>query len=82
MKKTKVVEGNSMGPDGLRPEYDFDYTQSRSNRFAGKVSRDRMLVLLDADVSKAFKSPEEVNRVLRALIEAMPASSRPARSRS
>jgi hypothetical protein len=82
MKKTKVFEGSSTGPDDLRPEYDLDYTRSRPNRFARKVNRDRMLVLLDADVSKVFKSPEEVNRVLRALIEAMPPSSRPARSRS
>jgi hypothetical protein len=65
MKKTKAV-------DDLRPEYDFDYAQARPNRFAGRGQADRVVVALDPDVSKVFTTPESVNAVLRALIEAMP----------
>jgi hypothetical protein len=65
MKKTKAI-------DELRPEYDFDYAQARPNRFAGRGQVDRVVVALDPDVSEVFKTPESVNAVLRALIEAMP----------
>ncbi len=63
MKKTPA--------DDLRPEYDFDYKQARTNRFAGRVA-EQPVVVLDPDVAEVFSTPEEVNRALRALIAAMP----------
>jgi len=59
-------------PDELRPEYRFDYSKSRPNRFAGKNTDDRLVVILDPDVAQVFKTPESVNNVLRALILTMP----------
>ena len=56
----------------LRDEYRFDYSKAKSNRFASRVDKGRLVVALDPDVSEVFTTPEAVNRVLRALIEAMP----------
>jgi len=59
-------------PDEMLPEYDFDYSQARPNRLAGRVKEDRVIVILDPDVAEVFKTPESVNAILRALIETMP----------
>jgi hypothetical protein len=66
MKKTttKVSED-------LRPEYNFDYTKAKPNRFAGRVT-DGVVVVLDPDVAEVFDTPDSVNNALRALIAAMP----------
>jgi hypothetical protein len=73
MKKTtrSVVKTED---DDLRPHYDFDYSKSRSNRFAN-LPREQTIVMLDKDLSKVFRTPEEVKHALRSLIEAMPAKS-------
>ena len=55
----------------MRAEYHFDYRKARPNRFAAR-SKDRLIVILDPDVSKVFKTPEAVNTALRALISAIP----------
>lgn len=69
MKRT-----SSPGPQGdeMKPEYRFDYNKGRPNRFAGRATEDRVVVILDPDVASVFTTPESVNRALRALIEAMP----------
>jgi len=56
----------------MLPEYDFDYSKARPNRFAGKLSQERLVVLLDPEVSQVFTTPEAVNTVLRALVTALP----------
>ncbi len=56
----------------LRPEYRFDYTKARPNRFAGRGVSKSVVVLLDPDVAKVFKSAESVNSVLRAILAAVP----------
>jgi hypothetical protein len=58
--------------DELRPEYDFDYRTARRNRFADRVPRERLVVVLDPDVSEVFTTAEAVNTMLRAVISAMP----------
>jgi hypothetical protein len=57
--------------DELKPEYTFDYTQAKPNRFANIPNGSRV-VLLEPDVAKVFATPEQVNAVLRALIATMP----------
>jgi len=74
MKKTKTADIRVQASDDLRPEYEFDYRKAQPNRFAGRGDRERLVVVLDPDVSKVFTTPESVNTVLRALIEAMPKS--------
>jgi len=58
--------------DELRPEYDFDYSKARPNRFAGQVDKSQVVVMLDPDISEVFTTSESVNAVLRALIKTMP----------
>jgi hypothetical protein len=57
----------------MLPEYQFDYSRARPNRFAGRVDESQVVVVLDPDVSEVFTTPESVNKVLRALISNMPA---------
>jgi hypothetical protein len=66
MKKTTTKVS-----DGLQPEYKFDYTKAKPNRFAGRMG-DRTVVVLDPDVAEVFTTPDSVNAALRALISAMP----------
>ena len=77
-KKAKARRAVS---DDLRAEYAFDYTKARSNRFANRVDKDRVVVVLDPDIASVFKSGEDVNRVLRALIANMPKPARASRTR-
>jgi hypothetical protein len=72
MKKTPISKSQKTVPQDLLPEYDFDYSQARPNRFAGKLSKERLVVLLDPEVSQVFTTPEAVNTVLRALVTALP----------
>jgi hypothetical protein len=59
--------------DDLLPEYDFDYTKAKPNRFATRVNQPLLkVVVLDEDVAQVFTTPESVNKVLRGLIESMP----------
>jgi hypothetical protein len=61
--------------DDLMPEYDFDCTKAKPNRFAVLVNQPLLkVVVLDEDVAQVFTTPESVNKVLRGLIESMPRS--------
>jgi hypothetical protein len=82
MKKTKTSDAGLADSDDLRPEYTFDYAKARPNRFAGRVDPERVVVLLDPDVSQVFRTPESVNAMLRALIAAMPTVPKTTRSGS
>ena len=52
-------------------EYKFDYRKSRPNRFARRVDEDRVIVVLDPDVSEVFSTQQSVNAALRALMTAL-----------
>lgn len=58
--------------DELLPEYQFDYSKARPNRFAASCSPGGRLVVLDPDIARVFTTAEEVNSVLRALLTTMP----------
>lgn len=58
--------------DDLRPEYHFDYTKARPNRFAASFPPGGRLVALDPDIARVFPTAESVNSALRALITTMP----------
>jgi len=75
MKKTPFNE-SSNSEDELLPEYQFDYQKAKPNRFANRSGKQQMtVVVLDEDIARVFSTPEAVNKVLRALIEAMPQAS-------
>jgi hypothetical protein len=76
MKKTSTSKSRSKESEDMQSEYSFDYSKAKPNRFAGRISKERLVVLLDPEVSEVFTTPESVNTVLRALVTALPESSK------
>lgn len=70
MKKTS--ENKSLKLHEMAAEYRFDYRKAKPNRFAARMKDEPLIVLIEPDIAKVFKSPEQVNKALRALISAMP----------
>jgi hypothetical protein len=79
MRKTPPSKRERKPANGLRPEYRFDYTKAKPNRFAGRAQPGAVTVLLDPDVARVFKNAESVNAVLRALVTTMPGRRAPAK---
>jgi hypothetical protein len=80
MKKTLARKKRSVKKEILHPEYRFDYSKSKPNRFAAKMSQGSVAVVLEPDVARVFKSSEVVNALLRSIISAMPSSKRGSRA--
>lgn len=76
MKKPTTAKARNNKSGEMLPEYDFDYKKAKPNRFAGRISKGQVVVLLDPEVSEVFTTPASVNNVLRALITAMPEGSK------
>jgi hypothetical protein len=72
MKKTRSDNPPLKSGDELLPEYRFDYSKARPNRFSARMKPGSRAVVLDPDVAKVFRTPDSVNSLLRALINAMP----------
>jgi hypothetical protein len=72
MKNIQNSESNPNFGDDLLPEYNFDYSKARSNRFAAQVNETKITVTLQPDVAKVFKTSEDVNKALRAILSAIP----------
>ncbi len=72
MKRTGPPDPPAAESDELLPEYQFDYSKARPNRFALPQEAGGRLVVLDPDVAEVFTTREAVNAVLRALIATMP----------
>jgi hypothetical protein len=76
MKKTSSSRVRRKKSDEIEAEYDFDYSKAKPNRFAGRIAKDRTVVLLDPEVSKFFGDSDAVNAALRALISIVPTRSK------
>ena len=68
MKTTTDIEIE----DDLLDNYDFDFSESQPNRFASELKKQNNFVELDSDVAKYFKTSEQVNKALRAILLAYP----------
>ena len=77
MKKTSISKSRGKRSEDMQPEYDFDYRKAKPNRFANRIAKDRLVVVLDPEVSKVFTDSESVNAALRALITGLPKESKP-----
>jgi len=64
---TRPPDGDT---DELLPEYRFDYSKARPNRFAKEGMM--IAVTLDPDVAEVFTDAEAVNHALRTLISRVP----------
>ncbi len=58
--------------DDLLPHYEFDYSKAQPNIFASYLTEQAGYIKLQPDVRKFFKTSEDVNKVLRAIINAIP----------
>lgn len=72
MSKASNTKSRAKRSEDLLPEYDFDYSKAKPNRFTGRIAKEQTVVLLDPEVSKVFTDSESVNAALRALITALP----------
>jgi hypothetical protein len=66
MKKTVRTPRREI--DHVRPEYQFDYSQAKPNRFASRMSRPVIAVVLEPDIAAVFDSSAKVNAQLRSAI--------------
>jgi hypothetical protein len=80
MQKTSVRKKRPVDEETLRSEYRFDYGKSKPNRFAAKMSKGTVAVVLEPDVAEIFGSSEVVNDLLRSIIAAIPSSKRDRRA--
>jgi hypothetical protein len=69
--KKRPSPRNRRAQDDLASEYRFDYAKSRPNRFARKIAKNAVVVVLDPDVAAVFRDPKRVNSLLRATIAAL-----------
>jgi hypothetical protein len=54
--------------DDVRPEYRFEHAQAKPNRFASRMTRPVVAVVLESDVAAVFDSSAKVNAQLRSAI--------------
>ncbi|OGU13355.1 MAG: hypothetical protein A2X61_14740 [Ignavibacteria bacterium GWB2_35_12] len=72
MKNSSKKEFMNNNDDDLLPHYDFDYSKAQPNIYATYLTEQAGYVKLLPDVRKVFKSSEDVNNVLRAIIKVLP----------
>lgn len=75
MKKDSPRKAKSRVVNGMLPQYRFDYSKAKANRFARRMKKDAVAVLLDPDVATVFRTSEEVNSFLRSVIATLPGHS-------
>ncbi len=52
-------------PEEMLPEYDF--SRGVRGKYAGRFTKDTIMVVLDPDVAEVFPDPKSVNKALRVL---------------
>jgi hypothetical protein len=60
----------------MQAEYRFDYSLSRPNRFADRMVKETVTVVLEPDVAAVFTTAASVNEFLRSVIAALPRRAR------
>jgi hypothetical protein len=53
-------------------EYCFDYSKARPNRFARDIAEGSLIVVLEPELAKVFKTSEQVRTILRAIADTLP----------
>jgi hypothetical protein len=64
------MKNKDKNSDQLRPEYHFDYSKAvRGKYYKRLLDEGSNVVILDPDISKAFRDSSSVNEALRSLLE-------------
>jgi hypothetical protein len=74
MRKTEIKIEQS--DDGMLDHYELDYSKAKQNRFAPILAEQEGFVKLNENVRSVFKTSEEVNNVLQAIISNYPIKSK------
>jgi hypothetical protein len=67
-----VENSHDENADDMLREYHFDYGKARPNRFAQDIAEGSLIVVLEPDLARVFKTPEQVKTILRAIADALP----------
>ena len=68
---SKTAKRNpQLDANGMRQEYGLDYSRAKPNRFAARMGRPVVAVVLAPDVASVFNSSTKVNAQLRSIIAA------------
>lgn len=65
---------NNPKEEYIRDEYDFDYSKGIVGKYSRLTTEDNGYIKLTPELQKFFKTSEEVNNALRAVISAIPKS--------
>lgn len=68
MKKTVKEKPGQI--NDLKEEYNFDYSKARKNPYAKILRSEQVLFPIDNEIVNVLKTPERVNKVLKAIIGA------------
>jgi len=68
MKKTVKEKPEQL--NDLKEEYNFDYSKARKNPYAKILRSEQVLFPIDNEIVDVLKTPERVNKVLKAIIGA------------
>lgn len=75
MKKTDTNEIElPESDDDMLPEYEFDYTRARANRFAQDTPGGSLVVVLEPELARVFQTSERVKAILKAIATLVPQS--------
>lgn len=69
MNEKELIEQN----EDMLPEYHFDYSKARPNRFVEGVAEGSLIVVLEPELAQVYKTPERVKAILEAIAQAMSA---------
>ena len=79
MKKidSKKIIADRAEPDDMLPEYRFDYRKARPNRFADEIVEGSLIVVLEPEIARVFKTQEAVKEILKVIAKTLPAVQEP-----
>jgi hypothetical protein len=73
IKRTDITKGDhDAAEDDMLPAYHSDYSRARPNRFARDIAEGSLIVVLEPELARVFKTSEQVKTILRAIADALP----------
>ena len=66
--ESELMEQN----DDMLPEYHLDYSKARPNRFAKGIAEGSMVVVLEPELARVYKTAERVKAILEAIAQVVP----------
>ncbi|MCX6155227.1 MAG: hypothetical protein NT007_13820 [Candidatus Kapabacteria bacterium] len=70
----KNLSNKEIPEDFMREEYQFDYSKGVRGKYARKTTEENGYIMLSPELQKIFKTSEDVNNALNAVVHALPKS--------